>query len=79
MSAGVVAVTVLSYLLVVRILRYRRVQSIQDIYGSKPLTPWAAQQILHISLFYEVPFTMHLGTVIALFEVYGIVSTPPAR
>ena len=74
MSASVVAAVVLAYLVVVRVLRYRRVQYIQEAYGAKPLTPWIAQQILHLSVFYEVPFTMYLGTVVALFKVYGIVS-----
>lgn len=78
-SASVIAAAVLAYLVVVRVLRFRRVRYIQEAYGAKPLTPWVAQRILHLSVFYEVPFTMYLGTVMALFKVYGIVSAQRRR
>ncbi|KAJ3545435.1 hypothetical protein NM688_g5625 [Phlebia brevispora] len=70
----VAAVVVLatSYFLLVRILRYRHLSHLQHVYGSVSMTPWIAQRILHVTLFYEFPSTMLLGTIVALFKIYGI-------
>ncbi|RDB28806.1 Mycophenolic acid synthesis protein B [Hypsizygus marmoreus] len=66
-----------SYLLVVRILRYRRVNAIRLKFSHDELanmTPWTAQQVVHESFLYDTPTLMLLGTQIALFKVYGISS-----
>ncbi|KDR73850.1 hypothetical protein GALMADRAFT_227616 [Galerina marginata CBS 339.88] len=36
------------------------------------MTPHLAQQIVHVSFFYDTPLMMLLGTQVALFKVYGI-------
>lgn len=63
------------YLVIVRSLRYRRLGEIQALLGSKRLedmAPALAQKIIHVSLFYETPTIMLLGTQVALFKVWAI-------
>jgi len=74
------ALPALSYLWLVRILRFRRLRAMHLAYAGqensdkylKNMTPITAQKIVHESLFYETPTIMLLGTQIALFKVYGI-------
>ncbi|KIK54926.1 hypothetical protein GYMLUDRAFT_264385 [Collybiopsis luxurians FD-317 M1] len=66
-----------SYLLLVRFLRYRRVNGITSKFSEDELTkmtPWTAQRIVFESFFYDTPMMMLLGTQVALFKVYGISS-----
>ncbi|KAE9395756.1 hypothetical protein BT96DRAFT_1042997 [Gymnopus androsaceus JB14] len=66
-----------SYALIVRILRYRRVNGITSKFSKDELakmTPWTAQQVVFESFFYDTPMMMLLGTQVALFKVYGISS-----
>ena len=70
-------VAVVSYLLVVKSCRYRRLHAIHELCRpeeSEKMTPALAQKILHVSFFYEVPTTMLLGNMVAMFKVWGIVS-----
>lgn len=75
MSSLLIFVAIAGYLVVVRTLRYRRLEQIRSILGSKrieDMTPAEAQKIIHISLFYETPTTMLLGTQVTLFKVWAI-------
>ncbi|KAJ3860522.1 hypothetical protein EV359DRAFT_48951 [Lentinula novae-zelandiae] len=65
------------YILLVRILRYRRVKLIPTKFsgdGLLTMSPWTAQQIVYESFFHDTPMMMLLGTQVALFKVYGISS-----
>ncbi|KAF8830818.1 hypothetical protein HHX47_DHR2000988 [Lentinula edodes] len=65
------------YILLVRILRYRRVKLIPTKFSEDELltmSPWTAQQIVYESFFHDTPMMMLLGTQVALFKVYGISS-----
>lgn len=70
------SVATVTYLLLVKILRYRRARAIEEL--CKPdvrdsMSPALAQKILQLSFFYEVQTTMAIGTIVALFKVWGIV------
>ncbi|CAL1715323.1 unnamed protein product [Somion occarium] len=62
--------------LTVRLVRYRRLRTIESWFKTRDdiqdMTPAQAQKVIHLSLFYETPTTMHLGTQVALFKVWGI-------
>ncbi|KAK1228970.1 hypothetical protein PQX77_007980 [Marasmius sp. AFHP31] len=69
------SLAITSYLLLVRVCRYRRVNKTTARYDQVDLdkiTPQEAQEIVHDSFLYDAPFTMLLGTQIALFKVFGI-------
>ncbi|KAL0576894.1 hypothetical protein V5O48_005075 [Marasmius crinis-equi] len=67
----------ISYLILVRLCRYRRVNKTTAKYSTHlplEITPQEAQQIVHDSFLYDAPMTMLLGTQITLFKVFGIAS-----
>lgn len=76
----VLTVAVVSYLLLVKALRYRRLRLIEELCPESEIhkmTPALAQRILHITMFYEVPATMILGVQVGLFKIWAIVSSSP--
>ncbi|KZS96448.1 hypothetical protein SISNIDRAFT_451185 [Sistotremastrum niveocremeum HHB9708] len=63
------------YLLLVRLLRYRRLRELERRYqADTKLTPIEAQRIAQVAIQYETPFTLELGVQSALFKTYGIPS-----
>lgn len=76
MLSSALCVALASYLLLVRMLRYRRLKELEATFGPRisQMTPAIAQKIVQISLFYETPTTLLLGTQVALFKAWGIVS-----
>lgn len=77
-AASIVALVTLSYLCLVRSLRWKRYYAIHKKYMSrfetKTLTPEEAQQIIHTGAFYDMPFLLNYSLAFALFKTYGIVS-----
>ncbi|KAF8524797.1 hypothetical protein BU17DRAFT_84290 [Hysterangium stoloniferum] len=74
---GYVAIVLASYLVVVRTLRYRRLQRLdanrEFKFSEKPgLTPAQAQRILRVSLQYDIPWITTMAVRFALFKTYGI-------
>ena len=64
-----------SYLVLVRVLQYRRLRWLLKKYRNiKELSPITAQKISKVPICYETPFAMQLGVQVALFKTYGIVS-----
>lgn len=77
------------YLILVRLLRYRRINSVLRDYlathtleegkdatdpSAYPMTPAEAQQIMRVSSAYDAPWLVEKCLQFALFKTYGIVS-----
>ena len=80
MWSGTLYGALLAYLVLVRVLRYRWRDGTTARFTAHELenmTPATAQKIILTSLFYDNPMIMLLGTQIALFKVFGIVSSYP--
>ncbi|KAF9542942.1 hypothetical protein CPC08DRAFT_755997 [Agrocybe pediades] len=72
---GVLATCLVLYALVVRSVRYRKLRTTLWKFSRgdlEKMTPYVAQQIVHVSFLYDTPYTMLMGTRVALFKVYGI-------
>jgi hypothetical protein len=67
------------WLVVVRALRWRRYNAIHRKYGPKwnnglgAINPQEAQEIIHLSTVYDMPFLVHKALSFALFKTYAIV------
>ena len=72
---------VISWIALVRLLRWRRYNEIHSKYGPKwnngkgTITPEEAQVILHLSSFYDLPMVAHYAFSFAIFKTYGVVSS----
>lgn len=70
----------LSYLCIVRALRWRHYHAIHKMYQAKfesgTLTPEEAQKVMALSAFYDMPMLLNYSLAFALFKTYGIVSRP---
>lgn len=70
--------TAFFYLCLVRVLRWRRYHAVHKKYASsyesRVLTPEEAQEIVHVSSFYDMPLLMNYSLAFALFKTYGIPS-----
>ena len=82
LTAGLIGVLIL-WLCLVRALRWRRYNAIYLKYGPKwnnglgSITPQEAQEIMHVSGIYDMPWLVSLGSGLLVFlNTYGIVSTP---
>jgi hypothetical protein len=78
LQSGLVA-TVVGYLALVKLLRWRRYNDIHAKYTDKfasgiPFTPEEAQAVLRVSAFYDMPFLLYYALSFALFKTYAIVS-----
>ncbi|KIL64803.1 hypothetical protein M378DRAFT_77637 [Amanita muscaria Koide BX008] len=75
-TAVACSVAVLSYLLLVRLLRWRRYNAIHAKYQSKleDITPEEAQEIMHVSQQQDMPSLIYYATAFALFKTYAIPS-----
>jgi hypothetical protein len=66
-----------AYLCLVRALRWRWYNAIHKKFGSqyttKTLTPEEAQQVMHLSSFWDMPLLMNYALAFALFKTYAIV------
>ncbi|KAF8197134.1 hypothetical protein BJ912DRAFT_954888 [Pholiota molesta] len=68
------------WLVVVRALRWRRYNAIHRKYGPKwnnglgAINPQEAQEIIHLSTVYDMPFLVHKALSFALFKTYAIPS-----
>jgi hypothetical protein len=72
----------LSYLVLVRVLRWRRYNALHAKYGPdkmKTLTPLEAQLIVHEAALWDIPFINTEALSFALFKTYGIVSKTSRR
>ena len=71
----------LTWLVVVRIFRWKRYNSIhgqfQAKYHEKTITPEEAQKIIQVSMMYDMPFFMYYASAYAIFEPCAIVSILP--
>ena len=65
----------LSYLFLVRSLRWRRYHAIHAKYQSKmhDMTPEEAQEIMDVSLHWDMPTLLNKAAAFALFKTYAIV------
>lgn len=67
------------WLVVVRALRWRRYNAMHRKYGPKwnnglgAITPQEAQEIMHLSTVYDMPFLLYKALSFALFKTYAIV------
>jgi hypothetical protein len=67
----------ISYLVLVRLLRWRRYNALHAKYPPdkmKTLTPQEAQLIVHEAALWDIPFINTEALSFALFKTYGIVS-----
>ncbi|TFK38424.1 hypothetical protein BDQ12DRAFT_111542 [Crucibulum laeve] len=75
-TAVACAIPVVSYLCLVRALRWRRYNAIHRKYQAKfmsgTLTPEDAQEIILVSCAYDMPFLLNYALAFALFKTYGI-------
>lgn len=72
---------VIFWLCLVRALRWRRYNAIHQKFGAKwnnglgTITPQEAQEIMHVSCLYDMPWLVSLGGGLLVFlNTYGIVS-----
>jgi hypothetical protein len=76
-TSTVVCALGLAYLCLVRALRWRRYNAVHKKFGprytSKTLTPEEAQQVMHLSAFWDMPLLMNYALAFALFKTYAIV------
>jgi len=74
----IILVFLLTYLCLVRSLRWRRYNAIHEKYRFKyetqTLTPEEAQEILHVGAFYDMPSLVKYSLAFALFKAAAIVS-----
>lgn len=68
----------LAYLFLVRSIRWRRYHAIHEKYRvqfeTDTLTPEEAQEIIHVSAFYDMPSLVKYSLAFALFKAAAIVS-----
>lgn len=73
-----VGMAALFYLALVRTLRWRRFDAIHRKYDahlkSRSLTPEEAQEVVHLTAFYDMPLLLNYAVAFALFKTYAIVS-----
>jgi hypothetical protein len=66
------------YLCVVRFFRWRRYNAVHKKYAAafkaRTLTPEEAQDVLHVSTFYDMPTVLNYALAFALFKTYAVVS-----
>ncbi|KAJ7204684.1 hypothetical protein GGX14DRAFT_368409 [Mycena pura] len=74
-----ITLSVFIYFVAVRVLRFRRFNAARDRFqqlkrSSTAVTPSTAQEIVHVSFLYDMPFFGRLGAAAGLFRTYGIPS-----
>ncbi|KAF8883027.1 hypothetical protein BD779DRAFT_1444405 [Infundibulicybe gibba] len=71
-------IPLIGYLCVVRFCRWRKYYAIHQKYQTKyqdeTLTPEEAQEIVHVSAFYDMPFLLNYALAFALFKTYAVPS-----
>ena len=66
------------YLCIVRLFRWRRYNAVHKKYAAafeaRTLTPEEAQDVLHVSTFYDMPTVLNYALAFALLKSFAVVS-----
>lgn len=75
---GILVASLGTYLVVVRVLRYKRYRLVhkkyQEKYEERTLTPEEAQEVMRVSTGYDMPMLLNYSLAFALFKTYAVVS-----